>query len=80
MQSVQSHHHAALPLPDSRSCARDGCDGIVLRHSLGCAQSVYRCTRCFRTYDRPQPGTRTTIGARVSQAWNEFRTWREDRG
>ena len=31
-------------------CMRAGCDGEVLRHSLDCGLSDYRCIRCFTRY------------------------------
>lgn len=65
---------------DSRTavCTADGCGGMVVRHSLGGAQSVDRCTRCFRRYQ-----TRATSEAQVEQRgrlrrmFDEIAGWRE---
>jgi transposase-like protein len=53
---------------------------MVLRHSLGCGQAVYRCTRCFRTYDRLQTTAAepSTFRGRMARVWSELRTWREE--
>ena len=65
----------------SRRCIRDGCGGVVVRHSLGCAQSLYRCTRCFQDYDRRAVAAsgvdRTPLRQRVSDAWREFVVWQD---
>jgi hypothetical protein len=52
--------HVTAPLPNPTSvievdapvtnCVVEGCGGAVVRHSLGGAQAVHRCTRCFRRY------------------------------
>ena len=58
-------------------CSTAGCDGEVVRHSLGCGMAVGRCSRCFARHELssgeptpPQSGLRRLI--------NEIVNWRED--
>lgn len=78
MSSAQPHAARPASIP-STICARDGCGGIVLRHSLGCGQAVYRCHRCFTTYDAvPATASEPSLRDRVASSWSRFRHWRED--
>jgi hypothetical protein len=61
-------------------CILEGCGGMVVRHSLGGAPAVYRCSRCFRRYpvrsdiaieDAHPPG-------RLRRLLNDFTSWRDD--
>jgi hypothetical protein len=56
-------------------CQREGCGGLLVRHSLGCGIAVDRCVRCFRNHDAeaappPTPG-------RLRRFIAEFVSWRE---
>ena len=58
-------------------CSAAGCEGEVVRHSLGCGMAVGRCSCCFARHElsssqatRPQSGLRRLI--------NEVVNWRED--
>jgi hypothetical protein len=71
-------------MKESGICGREGCGGIVVRHSLGCAQAVSRCMRCFTEYDRVLGGQRTfaavsipTFSHRISGVWRDFLSWRD---
>ena len=57
-------------------CQSDGCDGYMVRHSLGCGQSVYRCSRCFRRSEAAV--TIVAEPGRFRRLIDEFVTWRED--
>lgn len=78
MQPILAHGSSA-PFAAPRLCTQGGCAGIVLRHSLGCAQAVRRCTRCFRSYDAiwATESESPTLRMRMARAWTEFRAWRE---
>ena len=61
-------------------CIVRGCGGAVVRHSLGGAQSVDRCTRCFRRYQvRPalQRNAEAREPGRIRRFLNEFVSWRD---
>lgn len=54
-------------------CMRAGCDGEVLRHSLDCGLSDYRCTRCFARY------TLGGLGAGAHEEPRRLRPFLDDR-
>ena len=60
-------------------CAVEGCPGEVLRHSLGCGMSDYRCTRCFTRYARTErESPRAEAPHALKRFLNELVAWRED--
>lgn len=62
------------------ACILDGCGGMVVRHSLGGAQAVYRCTRCFRRYQL-RPGAaagESSPPGRFRRFLTDFVSWRDD--
>lgn len=62
------------------ACILDGCGGMVVRHSLGDAQAVYRCTRCFRRYQL-RKGTAVREASppgRLRRFLSDFVSWRDD--
>jgi hypothetical protein len=74
-----SHNVIEVDAPVS-ACILDGCGGMVVRHSLGGAQAVYRCSRCFRRYQ-----VRAGIAGEAAQTQGRFRrflsdfvSWRDD--
>ena len=58
------------------SCVIAGCDGQVVRHSLGAGQSVLRCIRCFRRYQVRTEVT-TRADTRLRRLLNDFASWRD---
>jgi hypothetical protein len=61
-------------------CAIHGCDGEVVRHSLGCGIAVGRCTRCFARYELSSLTTMRRDEAspsRLRRLLHEIVTWRE---
>ena len=58
------------------SCVIVGCDGQIVRHSLGAGQSVLRCIRCFRRY-QVRSDVVTGADSRLRRFLNDFATWRE---
>ena len=60
------------------TCVVPGCNGVVMRHSLGGAQSIDRCIRCFRRYQlRPRTEAGDARG-RLRKLLDEFVTWQDD--
>ena len=62
-------------------CASRGCNGEVVRHSLGCGMAIGRCTRCFARYElslSEAPRQTETRRSALSRLIHEFVTWRED--
>jgi hypothetical protein len=57
-------------------CVILGCDGHIVRHSLGAGQSVLRCTRCFRRYQVRTDEAKLADG-RLQRPLNEFASWRD---
>lgn len=57
-------------------CVVLGCEGTIVRHSLGAGQSVDRCTRCFRRY-QVRPVAAAESRGRLRRLVDEFITWRE---
>jgi hypothetical protein len=81
---MSSQPGRATAMKESVICVREGCGGVVVRHSLGCGQAVSRCMRCFTKYDPVVGGQRTfapvsapTLSRRVVGAWREFLSWRD---
>jgi hypothetical protein len=72
--------HEALIELDTRTavCTVPECGGAVVRHSLGGAQSVDRCTRCFRRNRlRSAAGNDDAQRGRLRRMLDEFVSWRE---
>lgn len=62
------------------ACILDGCGGMVVRHSLGGAQAVYRCSRCFRRY-QVRSGVaieEAPAQGRVRRFLSDFVSWRDE--
>jgi hypothetical protein len=70
---------AAVIELDARTsiCTAPGCNGIVVRHSLGAGQSIDRCTRCFRRYQTRKVEQPLAQRSRLRRVLDEFITWRE---
>jgi hypothetical protein len=60
-------------------CTRDGCNGEVLRHSLGCGLADRRCTRCFTRYAPGERRVGSSARPRGVKAFlDDLVTWREE--
>lgn len=60
-------------------CTSVGCGGSIVRHSLGAAQSVHRCTRCFRRYQLRQATTSSdTRRSPFRRFLSDFVSWRDE--
>ncbi len=65
--------------PEPVRCTRPGCEGEVLRHSLGCGMADYRCTRCFTRYTSTERNYRAPEGSRGLRRFvDDLLTWREE--
>jgi hypothetical protein len=59
-------------------CVAEGCGGVVVRHSLGGGQAVYRCARCFRRYQfTPAASAGPEPQSRLRRFINDFVSWRD---
>ncbi|MEX2247409.1 MAG: hypothetical protein WEC75_12075 [Dehalococcoidia bacterium] len=78
--SVPNPSGPAVIEVDERStvCVMEGCGGPIVRHSLGAAQSVDRCLRCFRRYQLRPVRTNGDGKTRLRRIVDDFVSWRED--
>jgi hypothetical protein len=58
-------------------CVVVGCGGSIVRHSLGGAQSVQRCTKCFRRYQVRSAAITADERGRLRRMFDEWVSWRE---
>jgi hypothetical protein len=69
-------YEASPPPAPHMNCLTDDCNGMVVRHSLGCGLSVRRCTRCFSRYEVGSPAAKGQSA--FSRRLHQFLSWREE--
>jgi hypothetical protein len=55
-------------------CTKPGCGAALVRHSLGCGLSTYRCLSCIQRGNKPAQARRPSALERFAR---EFVSWRE---
>jgi hypothetical protein len=55
-------------------CTKPGCGGTLVRRSLGCGISTYRCLDCIRRESRRASEKRTSALGRFAR---DFVSWRD---
>ena len=63
---------------DAVRCSKPGCNGEVLRHSLGCGMADYRCTRCFTRYASVERTYTPSSPHGLQRFLDELVSWREE--
>ena len=61
-------------------CSEPGCGGRLVRHSLGCGISTYRCLDCIRRASAARAAAdpaRSPARSTFSKLLHEFATWQE---
>jgi len=80
MSILSSYQHRSrrrgAARPRQARCAVAGCNGEIVRHSLGCGMAIGRCVRCFTRYDIAEPAEEEAPARRGFL--HEILTWRED--
>ena len=75
--SYGSGQHAP-PRGDANRCSAPGCNGEIIRHSLGCGIAVGRCMRCFARYELSRGGDASSPRSVLRRFLHEIVTWREE--
>ena len=80
MSTITSYGNSehSTPRAGSRRCLTAGCEGEIVRHSLGCGLAVGRCTRCFARYELAGKGELPAPPTGLRRFLHEVVSWRED--